>query len=275
MIKIVKTTLVAAGIALAIGGTAQASGNAGGPHLEKQEWSWQGLFGRYDQAQLQRGFQIYHEVCGNCHSLNLVAYRNLAALGFTEDQIKEIAAEKEVEDGPDDAGDMFMRPATPADKFVPPFANDKAAAAANGGAAPPDLSLMTKARVGGPDYVYNLITHGFASDMPGEPAEWWVKMNEEHGVEASIPESKWFNDYFPGYAISMPPQLMEDLVEYADGTPATVEQMGKDIVAFLNWAAEPELDERKSMGLKVLIFLGVLSAMLLALKLSIWRDVDH
>jgi cytochrome c1 len=275
MIKIVKTTLVAAGIALAIGGTAQASGNAGGPHLEEQEWSWQGLFGRYDQAQLQRGFQIYHEVCANCHSLNLVAYRNLAALGFTEDQIKEIAAEKEVEDGPDDAGDMFMRPATPADKFVPPFANDKAAAAANGGAVPPDLSLMTKARVGGPDYVYNLITHGFASDMPGESAEWWVKMNEEHGIEASIPESKWFNDYFPGYAISMPPQLMEDLVEYADGTPATVEQMGKDIVAFLNWAAEPELDERKSMGLKVLIFLGVLSAMLLALKLSIWRDVDH
>ncbi|WP_413205050.1 cytochrome c1 [Rhodospirillum sp. A1_3_36] len=275
MMKIVKSTLVAAGIVLAIGGTAQANSAAGGPELEKQDWSWLGLFGRYDQAQLQRGFQVYHEVCGNCHSLNLVAYRNLSALGFTSDQIKAIAAEREVEDGPDDQGDMFERPATPADHFVPPFANDKAAAAANGGAVPPDMSLLVKARKDGPDYVYNLITHGFTSDMPGEPAEWWVKMNEEQGVESVFPESKWFNSYFPGHAISMPPQLMDDLVEYADGTPATVEQMGHDIVAFLNWAAEPELDERKSMGLKVLIFLGVLSAMLLALKLSIWRDVKH
>ncbi|ABC21167.1 cytochrome c1 [Rhodospirillum rubrum] len=272
MTTIVKRALVAAGMVLAIGGAAQA--NEGGVSLHKQDWSWKGIFGRYDQPQLQRGFQVFHEVCSTCHGMKRVAYRNLSALGFSEDRIKELAAEKEFPAGPDDNGDMFTRPGTPADHIPSPFANDKAAAAANGGAAPPDLSLLAKARPGGPNYIYSLL-EGYASDSPGEPAEWWVKQQQEKGLEVAFNEAKYFNDYFPGHAISMPPPLMDDLITYEDGTAATKDQMAQDVVAYLNWAAEPELDARKSLGLKVLLFLGVLTAMLLALKLAIWRDVKH
>ncbi len=278
MMKIVKTAAVAAAIAFGatagLTATAQASGDSIGPELKKQEWSFDGIFGRFDNAQLQRGYQVYKEVCANCHAMHLVSFRNLMDIGFTEDQVKEIASEYEVEDGPDDNGDMFMRAAIPADRFPSPFPNEKAAAVANGGAVPPDLSLMAKARVGGPDYIYSLMT-GFASDVPGEPAEWWVEYQEEHGHEPHFNESKWFNNYFPGFAISMPPQLMDDLVSYEDGTPATVDQIAKDVTSFLTWAAEPELNARKSMGIKVLAFLAVLTILLYALKKSLWRNVEH
>nr|WP_254432520.1 cytochrome c1 [Magnetospirillum sp. SS-4] len=220
-------------------------------------FSWEGVFGKHDQASLRRGWQVFHDVCSACHSMKLVAYRNLADLGFTEDEIKAIAAEKEVRDGPNDEGEMFMRPARPADRIVPPFANDKAAMAANGGALPPDLSLMNKARPKGPYYVYSLFL-GY-EDAPPE------------GV--TIPDGKFFNHYFPGNAISMPGVIADDVVTYADGTKATKEQIAKDVVTFLNWAAEPELDTRKSMGLKVMLFLAVLTAMLYALKRQIWKDV--
>ena len=221
-----------------------------------QSWPWVGVFGQYDKAQLKRGFQVFREVCSNCHSMKLVSYRNLGYLGFSEDEIKDIAAEKQVQDGPNDQGDMYQRPARPSDAFVPPFPNDQAARVANNGALPPDLSLITKAREGGADYVYAILT-GFA-DAPAD-----FKMNE--GMN--------YNTAFPGHQIAMPPPISDDSVTYADGTKATKEQIAKDAVAFLNWAAEPELDLRHNMGLKVLGFLFVLTVMFYALKRKIWADV--
>ena len=254
MAKLIRTVLAAA---FAVGISQAAMANEHGAPLLKPGFSFEGMFGRYDPAALKRGFQVFHEVCSNCHSLKLVAYRNLKDIGLSEDEIKAVAAEREVQDGPNDDGAMFMRPARISDHYVPPFANEKAAAAANGGAAPPDLSLMAKARVGGPNYIYSLL-NGFEENPP-------------EGV--SIPDGKFYNHFFPGHAISMPPQLQDDLVTYADGTKATKAQISNDIVVFLNWAAEPELDARKSLGLKVMIFLAVLTALLYALKLQIWKDV--
>lgn len=254
MRKLILTALVATGL-VAAAGAAQASG--GGTPLLKPGFSWEGFFGRYDPAGLKRGYQVFHDICSNCHSLRLVAYRNLSAVGLTEDEIKTVAAEREIDDVPNDEGMVLKRPGRASDKYIAPFANEKAAAAANGGAAPPDLSLMAKARVGGPNYIYSLML-GYEEAAPeGHP----------------IPEGKFFNHYFPGNAISMPPQMMDDLVTYADGTKATKEQIATDITTFLNWAAEPELDERKSMGLKVMLFLLVFTAMLYALKRQIWKDI--
>lgn len=255
MRKIVLSMLVAGGL-MAAGGQALAAG--GDVYIDKQKWAWQGVFGTYDKAQLQRGFLVYNEVCSACHSLNLVAYRNLMDIGLPEDAVKAIAAAKTVIDGPDDEGEMFEREARPSDRFVAPFPNDNAARAANGGALPPDLSLINKARVYGPDYVYSLLT-GFVEPPPG--------------VEVS--EGMNYNRSFPGHQIAMPPQIYDDLVEYADGTPATAPQIAKDITAFMNWAAEPELDDRKQLGMKVMLFLLVLTALLYALKRAIWRDVEH
>ena len=228
-----------------------------GVELEKQSWSWLGVFGQYDKAQLKRGYQVYHDVCSNCHALKRVAYRNLSYLGFTEDEIKTFAAEKQVTDGPNDQGEMYQRPARPSDRFVSPFANDQAARVVNGGALPPDLSLIVKARAGGPDYIYSLLT-GFLDTPP-----------EGHVT----PDGMYYNKVFPGNNIAMPPPVSDDLVTYADGTKATKEQISKDVVAFLNWTSEPELDERHSMGIKVLGFLFVFTAMLYALKRRIWADV--
>lgn len=251
--------LILSAVTAAVLGTAGAAYAAGGAQVDylKPGFSWEGVFGRYDQAALKRGFQVYHDVCANCHGLRLVAYRNLAAVGLTEEQIKDVAAEKEVQDGPNDEGAMFMRPARPSDKFVSPFANEMEARYYNNGALPPDLSLINKARVDGPNYIYSLML-GYVDEVP-------------EGAE--VPDGMFYNTYFGGHNIAMPPQLMEGLVEYEDGTEATVQQMASDITAFLNWAAEPELNERKSLGLKVMIFLLVLTALLYALKRQIWRDV--
>jgi cytochrome c1 len=254
MRKLVLSAFIAAGLTI-VGGTAQASSE--GPPLMKPDFSWQGVFGRYDQPQLKRGFEVFNQVCSNCHGLRLVAYRNLSAVGLDQEEIKTVAAAREKPDEPNDEGMVAPRPGRPSDKFIDPFPNDKAAASANGGALPPDLSLMAKARVGGPNYIYSLML-GFEDNAPeGHP----------------IPEGKYYNKYFPGGAISMPPQLMDDLVTYADGTKATPEQMAKDITAFLNWAAEPELDARKSMGLKVMLFLAIFTALLYALKRQIWKNL--
>lgn len=253
MRKFFVTAAAAAGIVAATSGAYAAGGGAA---LTHQSWSWNGIFGHYDEAQLRRGFQVYKDVCGNCHSLNLVAYRNLAEIGLSEDQIKEVAAEKQVKDGPNDEGEMFDRPALPSDRFVPPFPNDNAARFANNGALPPDLSLMNKARMGGPDYVYSLLM-GY-HDAP-------------EGFELN--DGMNYNTVFPGNQIAMPPQIFDDMVTYEDGAPTTAADIAKDITAFLNWAAEPELEARKNMGLKTMIFLIVLTAMLYALKRSIWRDV--
>jgi cytochrome c1 len=254
MRKLIRTALAAA-MVFAAAGAAQA--NEGGAALMKPGFSWEGVFGHYDKSALKRGWQIYHDVCSNCHSMRLLAYRNLNYLGFTDDEVKAFAAEKEVQDGPNDEGKMFARPARASDRFVPPFANDNAARAANNGALPPDLSLITKARNGGADYVYSLMM-GFEETPP---------------EGATVPEGMFYNKYFPGHNIGMPPQLTDDLVTYADGTKATKEQEAKDISAFLNWAAAPELDVRKSMGVKVMIFLAVLTALFYALKRQIWKNV--
>ncbi len=221
-----------------------------------RDWSFQGLFGTYDRGALQRGLQNYKEICASCHSLRLVAYRNLAAIGLKEDQIKAIAAEFEVTDGPNEEGEMYTRAALPADRFASPFPNDNAARAANNGALPPDLSLMTKARKGGADYLYGLLT-GYEEEAPA-------------GIE--VMEGMNYNLYFPGNQIAMAPPLADDAVEYADGTKATVAQMAEDVTTFLAWAAEPELEERKRLGVKVILFLIVLTGMFYAIKRQVWKD---
>jgi ubiquinol-cytochrome c reductase cytochrome c1 subunit len=217
-----------------------------------------GFFGTFDRAALQRGFQVYHEVCAACHGLKFVAFRNLEALGYTEDQVKAIAATATVNDGPNDAGDMFDRPGLPFDHITGPFANEQAAAAANGGKAPPDLSLMAKAREGGERYIYSILT-GY----------------EEAPADMEIPSGGHYNSFFPGHVIAMPPPLSPDQVTFADGTPGTVAQMAQDVAQFLGWAAEPKLEERKGMGVKVILFLIVLTGLTFALKRKLWVDVPH
>ncbi len=225
--------------------------------LKQLAWPFSGMTGYLDKKAAQRGFQIYSQVCSNCHSMNRVSYRNLADLGFTEAEIKAVAASKLVEDY-DDKGQRIMRPGKMSDAFVPPYPNEDASRAANNGAYPPDLSLIVKARHDGPNYVYSILT-GFGP----APAD-----------EKPIP-NKYYNPYFPNHWISMPPPLSEGVVTYQDGTPATVDQMAKDVVTFLQWAAEPEMEQRKLIGLRVLIFLGALTTMLYVIKRRIWRNVKH
>jgi len=240
---------------LIVGTIAYASGD--GEDAPSQNWSFSGIFGTYDKAQLKRGLQVYREVCSACHSLRLVAYRNLAALGLTEKQIEAIAAEKEVPGEPNEEGEATTRKAQPSDKFVPPFANEQAARSANNGALPPDLSLMAKARVGGPDYIYGLLT-GYKEEPP-------------KGVK--VPDGMYYNAMFPGHNIAMSPPLSDEGIEYADKTKATVPQQAKDIVSFLQWAADPYLEDRKRMGIKVVLFLLFLSGLLFAYKRKVWSDV--
>ncbi len=222
-----------------------------------QKWSFSGMFGTYDRPALRRGLQVYREVCASCHSLDLVAYRHLASVDFTEDEIKALAAEYEVEDGPNDEGEMFQRQGLPSDYFLAPFPNEQAARAANAGVYPPDLSLMTKARKGGADYLYAVLT-GYKEEAP-------------EGV--TLAEGMSFNAYFPNNQIAMPPPLGDEGVEYGDGTKATLAQQAADVTVFLNWAAQPELEDRKRMGFKVLLFLLVLTGMLYALKRKVWSDL--
>jgi ubiquinol-cytochrome c reductase cytochrome c1 subunit len=227
-------------------------------HLKDLSWPTEGLFGSFDRASVQRGFQVYREVCAACHGLHYVAFRNLADLGYTEDQVKAIAAEYTITDGPNDLGEMFERPGLPYDRLPSPYPNEAAAAAANGGKAPPDLSLMAKARMGGEDYLYSILT-GY----------------EEPPAEVEVPEGGYYNAYFPGHVIAMPPPLSADQVTYADGTSATVSQMSQDVTQFLAWAAEPKLEARKQTGIKAILFLVVLTGLTFALKRKIWADVPH
>ena len=229
---------------------------ADAPEVAAQRWSWTGLFGTFDRAALQRGFVVYKDVCSACHGLRLVAYRNLAEIGFSEDAIKAVAATVEIEDGPDDEGEHYMRPGRPSDRFKSPAPNDEAARALNNGALPPDLSLLTKALPGGPDYIHAVMT-GFEDAPPG----------------MTVPEGMHYNRNYAGNMIAMAPPLTEDGVEYADGTKATVAQQAHDVTTFLAWAAEPELEERKRMGVKVILFLLLMTGLLYVAKRRIWRDV--
>ena len=225
--------------------------------LIKQNWPHSGIFGRFDKSSLQRGFLVYKEVCASCHGLKHVSYRDLVGIGLTKDEIKSIAGEYELLDGPNDEGEMFEREAKPSDKFVNPYENDNQARAANNGSYPPDLSLIVKARAGGADYLYSLL-NGY-KEFPDD-------------FEAS--EGMYYNEYYPGKQIAMPSPIMDDIVEYNDGTDATHVQIARDVTSFLAWAAEPELEERKSLGVKTLFFLILLTIMLLGVKRKIWKDVN-
>lgn len=226
---------------------------ASAAEIEEQEWSFDGIFGRYDRAATRRGFTVYNQVCAGCHSMDLLHYRNLERIGFSEDEVKAIAAEKSVTDGPNEFGEMFERPARPNDNFVAPFPNEVVARLANNGALPPDLSVIVKARKGGADYIYAFLT-GY-----GDPPE-----------DFNLLSGLFYNTAFHGNQVAMPPMLVDGAVTYADGTEATVHQMAHDVVTFLAWAAEPEMEARKRLGMKVMLFLGLLTAMLYAVKRKVW-----
>lgn len=229
-----------------------------GVEYPKIEWHQSGPFGTFDRAQLQRGFQVYKQVCAACHSMRQLSYRNLEALGYDEGQVKAIASEYMVTDGPNDQGEMFERAARPSDKFKSPFANEQAARAANGGALPKDLSLMVKARHGREDYVHALLT-GYTQPPEG----------------FTVPEGMHYNKYFEGHLIGMPAPLVEGAVSYADGTEASVDQMAKDVATFLAWAAEPEMETRKKMGMQVILFLAVFSVVMYLAKKEVWKKIKH
>ncbi len=227
------------------------------PEIPHQEWSFAAPFGHYDQAQLQRGYKVYREVCSGCHGLALLSWRNLGQDGgpeFSEAQVRSLAAQAQVKDGPNEQGEMFDRPATPADNMPSPFPNEKAARAANNGAYPPDLSLMGKARPGGPDYIYALLT-GYVP-----PPE-----------NFKLSEGMSFNSAFPGHQIAMPNPLSDGLVEYTDGTRPTVENYAKDVSAFLMWAAEPHLNARHNLGFQVMLYLFVLALLVYLAKRQVWH----
>ena len=267
MKKTFLSVLSALAIVGAVSFTSTSVEASGGVAIPQQKWSWTGPFGTFDRAALRRGLQVYTEVCSGCHSLNLMSYRNLADIGFSEDEIKAIAIEYEYEDTFDDDGELISRPGTPADYFPAPFANEKAARSANGGSLPPDFSTLIKARehlsffpwatVYGEDYVVALMT-GYHDEAP-------------EGFE--LTEGLYYNDYFTDYAIAMAPPLFDDFVEYADGTPATVEQMSYDVANFMAWASDPTMQERKEMGLRVILFMIVLSILLYFTNKRVWRKI--
>ncbi len=254
-----RTTFKALAILGSLVAFAPASASAAGGeeiHIPDTRFSFDGIFGTYDRASAQRGFQIYKEVCANCHAMHLLSYRNLRALGLTEAQVAAIAATVQIQDGPNDEGQMFERPGRPSDRFRSPFPNPQAARAANNGALPPDLSVIAKARAGGADYLYALLT-GYGDPPAG----------------VTVMEGMNYNRYFPGHQIAMAAPLNEGQVEFSDGTPSTLENMARDVSTFLQWAAEPELEERRAMGIKIILFLTVLAGLAYAVKRKIWADV--
>ena len=226
----------------------------------KTDWSFKGLFGKFDRGALQRGYQVYTEVCASCHSMKYLSYRNLAEKGgpeFTEQQAKAIAASFDVTDGPNSDGEMFTRPGKLSDKFVMPYENVKAAQAANGGAYPPDMSVLVKARGGGVDYIYSLL-QGY----------------EDPPVGITLDEGVHYNKYMYGNKIKMSNPLSDGLVEYSDGTNATVEQMSKDVTTFLMWTAEPHLETRHQMGFKAILYLIILTILVYFSMKRIWSRVE-
>ncbi len=229
------------------------------PRIESQSWSFNGPFGTFDRGQLQRGHKVYHDVCSACHSMRLLFYRNLGEQGgpeFPAAAVEALAAEAEVSDGPNDKGEMFKRPARPSDRFRSPFPNPETARLANNGALPPDLSVMAKARPGGPDYIYALLT-GFR-DPP---------------ADFKLAERMHYNAAFPGHQIAMPPPLSDGAVTYTDGTKPTLDNYAKDVAAYLMWTAEPKLEERHKLGLRVMIFLVAFAAIMYLAKRAVWAPM--
>ena len=281
-----KLSVIAAAVGLLTAGAASPALASGGAlHAKDVQWSFEGPFGKFDQAQLQRGFKVYREVCSACHSLKLVAFRNLGDKGapFYNEKypnsndnpwVKAVAKDYEIADIDSETGDAIKRPATSADRFPAPFANEAAARASNGGALPPDMSLLAKARTEGPDYIYSLLT-GYVDPPKG----------------LTVPAGGHYNPYFPGDLtsawhgdhnsvpkggfIAMAAPLKADLVTFDDGTKSTLDQQAKDVSAFLMWAAEPKLEERKQTGFAVLIYLVLLSGLLYASYKAVWRNESH
>ena len=226
----------------------------------KTDWSFKGLFGKFDRGALQRGYQVYSEVCSSCHSMKYVSYRNLAEKGgpeFSEAQAKAIAASFEVTDGPNADGEMFIRPGKLSDKFVMPYENVKAAQAANGGAYPPDMSVLVKARGGGANYIYSLL-QGY----------------EDPPMGVTLDDGVYYNKFMYGNKIKMSNQLSDGLIEYADGTEATIEQMSKDVTTFLMWTAEPHLEARHQMGFKAIVYLIILTILVYFSMKRIWSRIE-
>ena len=226
--------------------------------LEHQEWTFDGFFGKFDRQQLQRGFQVYREVCASCHGIDYIAFRNLQALGYSEDQVKFLASEYTVEECCDDQGDIYDRPAIPADRIPNPYPNDQFARASNNGALPPDLSLITKARAGGPDYIYNLMV-GYVEPPPE--------------FEGQLMDGMYYNKWMDGNQIAMPAPIYDGSVDYDDGTDNNAAQLSEDVVTFLKWSAEPELEVRKNLGIKVILFFLVLGTIVYLAKNRLWREV--
>ncbi len=227
-----------------------------GEKMPKHNWSFDGITGTFDRAALQRGYKVYREVCAGCHSMKLLYYRDLLDIGFSEAQIKVIASEYTILDGPNDEGEMFERSARPADRFVNPYLNDNEARANNNGAYPPDLSVITKARKYGADYIYNLLL-GYV-----EPPE---------GVE--VGNGMYYNKWMAGNQIAMPAPIVDGSVDYDDGTDNNAKQLSEDVTTFLKWAAEPELEERKNLGIKVILFFIILGTIVYLAKNRMWRDI--
>jgi len=252
---------VLAAFLLALLVTPLYAASEGSHPLKQVDWSFNGVFGTVDRTSAQRGFQVYKEVCAGCHSMRLLSYRNLQQLGFNEGEVKAIAANYTVVDGPNDDGEMFERSARPSDRFFKPFLNEKAARAANNGAYPPDLSLMVKARPDGANYVYSLLT-GYESE-------------DNIPDSVKIGEGMYYNPYFSGNQIAMPLPLTGGEVEYIDGTVATADQMSRDLVNFLQWAAEPEMEQRKGMGIKVIIYMVIFTIFFYIAKKRIWARLKQ
>jgi ubiquinol-cytochrome c reductase cytochrome c1 subunit len=245
--------------ALATGTVAIAAG--GTEHPPARKWHFQGPFGTFDRAAAQRGYQVYQEVCAACHSLRLVAYRNLMELGLTENQVKGLIKDITVPDLNDD-GAPIDRPARLSDRFKSPFPNQAAAAAANNGKAPPDLSVIVKARENGANYLHGLLTGYVPYD----------KLTPEQIKAFDVKKDDNFNKYFPGHKIAMAPPLSDDKVTYADGTKATLDQEAADVTEFLAWAAEPHMEDRKRTGVRVILFLLALAGLMYAVKRMVWSD---
>ena len=251
--------LVMPGASGALGDETHSTGH--GPKIEPQSWSFLPPFGTFDNAQLQRGFQVYRDICAGCHSMRLLSYRNLGEPGgpeFSEKAVEALAAKVQITDGPNDKGEMFQRPGRPSNRFRSPYPNEQAARAGNQGALPPDLSVIAKARPGGPDYIYALLT-GYR-DPP-------------HGVE--LAKGMHYNVAFPEHQIAMPQLLRDGSVEYTDGTEKTLDNYARDVAAFLMWAAEPKLEERHRLGLRVMIFLLALAVIMYLAKRVVWAPLHR
>ncbi|MFN9927978.1 MAG: cytochrome c1 [Phenylobacterium sp.] len=274
--------LAALALTLAAGPAMAAGGKQDIQHIN---WSFAGPFGKFDTAQIQRGYKVYREVCAACHSMNLLSFRNLGQAGgpFYDPKypnpndnpvVKALAQDIQVPDIDSETGDAIQRPAVPADRFPNPFPNEAAAAASNGGAIPPDLSVITKARPNGPNYIYSLMVgyktppagltmapgQNYNTAMAGDLTPFWK--GDKHKVPS-------------GGFIAMPPQLAPDKVTFDDGTKSTIEQQAKDVTAFLHWAAEPKANERKSFGLGAMIYLLIFTVLLYFSYRRVWRNVAH